>query len=124
MDFGDVLWQYQAPANLPFPFADQVQVKQLDEKHWATCKKDSDGAVYGMVLYKSDYWVQLWLADGDHKKKLGIEFYLDNDGDVYWEDKSSGEKVRFNYRDTKSLDVVTPFKGDKRGKKLQKRVNF
>ena len=75
--------------------------------------------MYGMVLKKFPNRFVLWLADGDHKKRRGIEFYFRYDGTVYWEDKSTGEVVRFYYGDTENLDLVTPFKENKKGKNMQ-----
>ena len=86
MNYGNVLWEYKPGkrTRLPFPFPDQVQVKKLDLDSeynlWSTCKKDSDNSVYGMVLNKHRNHIRLWLAEGSHEEKLGIQFLLYQDG--------------------------------------------
>ena len=124
LNYADVLWQYRAPSKLPIPFPDEVEVKLLDGKYYATCKMD--GTLHGMVLEKGSDYFSFYLADKDHKEELGVEFYLFDDGYVYWVDKSTGEKVWFEYDDTKELDVVNPFKkkGVNYGKYIPQREEF
>ena len=110
LDYADVLWQYRAPSKLPIPFPDEVEVKLVEDyfTYYATCKMD--GTVYGMVLKMESYHFYIYLADNDLKEELGVRFRLNDDGEVTWKAKSTGEKVRFDYDDTKKFDVVNPFK--------------